>query len=101
MRRGSREDRRGDELEQREAPFWEAFEGTTRRPGTPFSTPGHKRGAGAPAEVRDLLPDTLNADIPHGGGVDTTHRSKELLHRAEQLAAAAYGGDAARFLVNG
>jgi arginine/lysine/ornithine decarboxylase len=67
----------------------------------PFSTPGHKRGRGAPEEVRALWPDTLPLDIPHGGGVDTTHRSYGLLREAEQLAAAAYGGDDARFLVNG
>ncbi|MGH9176293.1 MAG: DegT/DnrJ/EryC1/StrS family aminotransferase, partial [Vicinamibacterales bacterium] len=67
----------------------------------PFSTPGHKRGRGAPAEMRTLWPDTLAVDIPHAGGVDTTHVSRGLLREAERLAAAAYGGDDARFLVNG
>ena len=51
--------------------------------------------------MRELWPDTLALDIPHAGGVDTTHISRGLLREAERLAAAAYGGDDARFLVNG
>jgi lysine decarboxylase len=90
-----------DELDQREAPFWDAFVERAEHIASPFSTPGHKRGVGAAREVRDLLAGTLIADIPHGGGVDTTHRSHGVLDRAERLAAAAYGGDMARFLVNG
>lgn len=66
-----------------------------------FSTPGHKRGRGAPAELRALLGDALACDVPQAGGVDTTHVSWGLLQQAERLAAAAYGADAARFLVNG
>lgn len=51
--------------------------------------------------MRALWPDMLALDIPHAGGVDTTHISLGLLREAELLAAAAYGGDDARFLVNG
>jgi lysine decarboxylase len=51
--------------------------------------------------VRALWSDVLPLDIPHAGGVDTTHISLGLLREAERLAAAAYGGDDARFLVNG
>lgn len=51
--------------------------------------------------MRTLWPDTLAFDIPHAGGVDTTHISVGLLREAERLAADAYGGDDARFLVNG
>jgi len=51
--------------------------------------------------MRTLWPDTLALDIPHAGGVDTTHMSLGLLPEAERLAAAAYGSDRARFLVNG
>lgn len=66
-----------------------------------FSTPGHKRGRGAPAESRELFGSALGVDVPHGGGVDTTHVSLGLLREAERLAAGAYGGDLARYLVNG
>ena len=86
---------------QRDAPFWDGLERFARADGWPFSTPGHKRGAGAPSEVTALLGSAFDADIPHAGGVDTTHVSFGLLRRAERLAAAAYGGEDARFLVNG
>ncbi len=51
--------------------------------------------------MRTLWPDILALDVPHAGGVDTTHISLGLLREAESMAAAAYGGDDARFLVNG
>jgi arginine decarboxylase len=88
-------------LDQRDAPFWDAFERVARSDFHPFSTPGHKRGRGAPAEADGLLGELLVADVPHAGGVDTTHVSYGVLRGAERLAAAAYGGDDARFLVNG
>lgn len=95
-----------DELEwmpvdQRAAPFLEGLRATIEANASPFSTPGHKRGVGAPADLSSMLHDALVADMPHAGGVDTTHVSLGLLAQAEDLAAAAYGGDFARFLVNG
>jgi lysine decarboxylase len=51
--------------------------------------------------LRALLGEALAYDVPHAGGVDTTHVSWGLLRQAERLAAAAYGGAEARFLVNG
>ncbi|HEX5165284.1 MAG TPA: DegT/DnrJ/EryC1/StrS family aminotransferase [Thermomicrobiales bacterium] len=89
------------ELDQSRAPFFDALAAYAGLEAVPFSTPGHKRGRGAPDDLRTLLPDALALDIPHGGGVDTTHFSLGLLREAERLAAEAYGGDAARFLVNG
>ena len=88
-------------LNQSHAPFFEALAAYAGSNAAPFSTPGHKRGRGAPEAMRVLWPDTLALDIPHAGGVDTTHISLGLLREAERLAAAAYGGDDARFLVNG
>jgi arginine/lysine/ornithine decarboxylase len=94
---------RDTRLDQSAAPVWDAlapFASADMR-ACMFSTPGHKRGRGAPPEVRATLGATLASDVPHGGGIDTTHFSLGLLRHAEQLAAAAYGADAARFLVNG
>jgi lysine decarboxylase len=88
-------------LNQRDAPVFEALAQFSDNDALMFSTPGHKRGRGAPPELRELLGDTLACDVPHAGGVDTTHISWGLLREAERLAAAAYGGDDARFLVNG
>jgi arginine/lysine/ornithine decarboxylase len=90
-----------DRTAQERAPFFEALEAYSRSDATPFSTPGHKRGRGAEVGMQALWPGALAGDVPHGGGVDTTHLSLGLLRQAEQLAAAAYGGDDARFLVNG
>jgi lysine decarboxylase len=88
--------------EQRLAPFWDAFTSTLAAGERyPFSTPGHKRGHGAAAEAVAALGAAFDADMPHAGGVDTTHVSRGLLRAAERLAASAYGGDYARFLVNG
>ncbi|HAX23558.1 MAG TPA: ornithine decarboxylase, partial [Chloroflexi bacterium] len=70
-------------MDQRDAPFIEALQRYAGTAAVPFSTPGHKRGAGAPSTLRQLLPDALACDIPHGGGVDTTHLSKGLLREAE------------------
>jgi len=88
-------------LDHRRAPVFDALARFRDNDALMFSTPGHKRGGGAPPELRALLGDALAYDVPHAGGVDTTHISWGLLREAEQLAAAAYGGDDARFLVNG
>ncbi len=83
------------------APFADALAQVTAEPTVPFSTPGHKRGRGAPADMLAIMQDAYALDIPHGGGVDTTHMSLGLLRAAERLAADLYGGDDARLLVNG
>jgi arginine/lysine/ornithine decarboxylase len=91
----------GEPLDHSRAPFLEALATFVESNAVPFSTPGHKRGRGAPEAMRALWPDVLPLDIPHAGGVDTTHISLGLLREAERLAADAYGGHDARFLVNG
>ncbi len=87
-------------LNQADAPFFEAL-AQLSDDGAVFSTPGHKRGQGAPPEVQSLLADALMRDVPHGGGVDTSHISFDVLMQAEALAAEAYGAELVRFLVNG
>jgi arginine/lysine/ornithine decarboxylase len=84
-----------------DAPFLTALEAVIRADSASFSTPGHKYGHGSPELVRHLMGDALLGDVPHAGGVDTTHVSLGLLRAAEMLAADAYGGDHARYLVNG
>ncbi len=62
-----------------------------------FSTPGHRRGAGASHELRSLLGDDLFAsDI----WLNTGHFERTL-RTAETLAAETWGGDRAYFLTNG
>jgi arginine/lysine/ornithine decarboxylase len=69
---------------------------------TPFSTPGHKLGKGAPTGLIGALGlQLLQVDIPMAGGIEDTRESTHLLRAAERLAAEAYGADECHFLVNG
>ena len=69
---------------------------------TPFHTPGHKLGKGAPAGIVEAfgLP-LLRVDVAMAGGIEDTRESTHLLQAAERLAAMAYGADECHFLVNG
>lgn len=89
-------------LDQRRAPLLDAIRRYRHHGMIPFSTPGHKGGAGLDAELRDLLgADAFVADIPLGGGVDDSHFHGDTLGAAEALAAVAWGADRSFFLVNG
>ncbi len=68
----------------------------------PFHTPGHKRGKGAPPIMREIFGGTLlDVDVAMAGGVEDTRESTALVRAAEDLAAAAWGGERCFFLVNG
>lgn len=89
-------------LDQRQAPYFDAWLAYRTAGIVAYSTPGHKLGRGAPRELADAVgADFLALDIPHGGGVDDTHLSGGYLEQAERLAAEAWGADHATFLVNG
>ena len=69
---------------------------------TPFSTPGHKQGAGMDLELMALFgPLALMSDIPVSGGVDDIHFKWDILRQAEELGADAWGADRSFYLVNG
>ena len=88
--------------DHRRAPLLDALRCYREADFAPFSTPGHKRGAGADPELRELLgSDALASDIPLGGGIDDSHFTGDTLGAAERLAAAAWGADRAFFLLNG
>ncbi len=89
-------------LDQRKAPYFDAWLAYRDAGIVSYSTPGHKQGRGFPEVILAAVgADFARMDIPHGGGVDDTHLSAGHLDRAEELAAAAWGADAAVFLVNG
>jgi arginine/lysine/ornithine decarboxylase len=89
-------------LDQRQAPYFDAWLAYRDAGITAYSTPGHKLGRGMPDEiVRAIGQAFLELDIPHGGGVDDTHLSHGYLEQAEQLAAETWGADNTTFLVNG
>jgi arginine decarboxylase len=88
--------------EQAATPYLDAVLAYRARGYTPFHTPGHKLGKGAPKGMKDAfgLP-LLQVDVAMAGGVEDTRESTSLVHEAEELAAAAWGGEHAFFLVNG
>ncbi|MER3437055.1 MAG: arginine decarboxylase [Chloroflexota bacterium] len=89
-------------LDQTRAPLVEALAAYRAANITPFSTPGHKLGAGIAPELRELYGiDALRSDIPVSGGVDDIHFRRQTLRQAEELGAAAWGADRSFYLVNG
>ena len=88
--------------DQRETPYLDAVLQYRAQGRTPFHTPGHKNGKGAPPGLRELLGDTcLSVDTAMAGGVEDTRESTHLIQLAEEYAAEAWGADRAWFLVNG
>jgi arginine/lysine/ornithine decarboxylase len=67
-----------------------------------FHTPGHKLGAGAPADLIDAVGERLfSADMGIANGLDDTQESGGVLRRAEDPAAAAWGARRSFFTPNG
>ncbi|MGO8683582.1 MAG: aminotransferase class I/II-fold pyridoxal phosphate-dependent enzyme [Thermoleophilia bacterium] len=90
------------ELIHTEAPLVEAMRVYRARDTAAFHTPGHKLGAGAPADLIEALGERLfSTDIAIAGGLDDTQGSGGLLRRAEELAAQAWGAERAFFTANG
>lgn len=88
--------------DQTATPLADALAAYRERGMSAFHTPGHKLGAGAPPGLVEAVgPRFLEADMGIANGVDDTQCSGGFLRRSEQLAAAAWGGDRAFFLVNG
>jgi arginine decarboxylase len=92
----------GPRHDQRDTPYLDAVLRYRAAGFTPFHTPGHKLGKGAPSGLRDLLGDAcLGVDIAMAGGVEDTRESTHLIRLAEDYAAEAWGADRSWFLVNG
>jgi arginine decarboxylase len=88
--------------DQRETPYVDAALRYRAIGYTPFHTPGHKLGKGAPARLREFMGDVaLGVDLAMAGGVEDTRESTRLIRLAEDYAAEAWGSDRAWFLVNG
>ncbi len=88
--------------DQQETPYLDAVLAYRAAGFTPFHTPGHKLGKGAPDGLRRLLGDAcLQVDVAMAGGVEDTRESTRLIRRAQELAAEAWGADRCWFLVNG
>ena len=68
----------------------------------PMHTPGHKGGRGAhPVLRRFFTEEGLRSDVSLSAELDDLHAPTGCIRAAEELAAEAYGADAAYFMVNG
>ncbi|HEY0344459.1 MAG TPA: DegT/DnrJ/EryC1/StrS family aminotransferase [Solirubrobacteraceae bacterium] len=83
------------------APYLEALQRYADRRPARYHVPGHKGGAGAPAQLVQALGSGLRLDVPsciEGIDIDV---GESALERAERLAAATWGARRTWFLVNG
>ena len=88
--------------DQSKTPYLDALIRYRDQAFTPFHTPGHKRGKGAPGKLREVFGrQLLDVDVAMAGGVEDTRESTDLVHLAEEMAAEAWGAEQAWFLVNG
>ena len=84
-----------------EAPYLEALQRYSARRAGRFHVPGHKGGAGAPAQLVEALGGGLELDVPSCiEGIDLGC-GETPLQRAERLAAATWGARRTWFMVNG
>ncbi|MEX0269696.1 aminotransferase class I/II-fold pyridoxal phosphate-dependent enzyme [Leptolyngbyaceae cyanobacterium UHCC 1019] len=87
---------------QAEMPLVNALQQCSDRLNAPFYTPGHKRGQSIPASLKDLLgKQVFRADLPELPELDNLFAPEGVILAAQELAAAAFGGDRTWFLANG
>lgn len=92
----------GAALDHQRAPLLEGIQQFHKLGIVPFSTPGHKLGQGADAELIETFgSQALRSDIPLGGGISDTHFHGEPLRIAEALGADAWGSERCYYLLNG
>lgn len=77
-----------------ETPLYDAYRRFLTDPGTPFTTPGHKRNP-------ELVDEFLATDVPHYLGVENRRVSTRRLATAERLAGELWGADWCGFSVQG
>jgi arginine decarboxylase len=87
---------------QSKAPIIEAIQKYHESGITPFTTPGHKRGAGVFNEDKEAVGiGAFYNDIPMQNGADDRRESKGIQEEAETLAAQAVGADKSFYSTNG
>ncbi len=83
-------------------PLLERLRQCSQQPQSAFHTPGHKRGQGISAALRDCLGSTLfPADLPELPELDNLFAPQGVIKVAQDLAAATFGAEQTWFLANG
>ncbi len=86
---------------QQNAPIHEALLKHKKNRVVPFDVPGHKGGRGNPELTKFLGIDCLKVDVNSMKPLDNLIHPVSVIKAAEELAAEAFGADAAFFIVNG
>jgi arginine decarboxylase len=86
---------------QQNSPIHEALLKHKKNRVVPFDVPGHKGGRGNPELAEFLGADCLKVDVNSMKPLDNLIHPVSVIKAAEELAAEAFGSDAAFFMVNG
>ncbi len=88
--------------DQSQTPLLSALQAGGQRPHAAFYAPGHRRGQGASARLRELLGSAaLASDLPELPELDNLFAPEGVILAAQELAAVAFGADRTFFLANG
>lgn len=86
---------------QEKAPIFDALKAHLENKVVPFDVPGHKGGRGNPELCDFLGTTTMRADVNSMKPLDNLCHPISVIKEAEELAAEAFGSDAAFFMVSG
>lgn len=87
---------------QKYTPLLDALKKYSQKGYLSFHMPGHKGGRGTAARLLETIgPQALRLDLTEVPGLDDLHQPTGVIAQAQELAAAAFGGDETFFLVNG
>ncbi|WP_251860932.1 aminotransferase class I/II-fold pyridoxal phosphate-dependent enzyme [Clostridium sp. Marseille-Q2269] len=89
-------------LNQNETPVFDALMEYVNRNTIPFHVPGHKKGEGMDKEFKNFIGENpFKIDVTVFKLVDSLHHPTGAIKKAQELAADAYGADAAFFSIHG
>ncbi|MEG2213029.1 MAG: arginine decarboxylase, partial [Clostridiales bacterium] len=89
------------DLDQSQAPLYEALERFRKLRVVPFDVPGHKRGRGNPELTRFLGEQCVGLDVNSMKPLDNLCHPISVIRAAEELAADAFGAAQAFLMVGG
>lgn len=89
-------------LDQTQTPLFDALMEYVNKETIPFHVPGHKKGVGVDEEFKKFIGENpFKIDVTVFKSVDSLHHPTGAIKKAQQLAADAYGSDAAFFSIHG